>query len=606
MRFWDEMQEPADLLENHKVMLGNPDLVGEDAYQSTSLNRLRGLFGGVEQITTQSDLDAWRPESGFAIVTMTANIDQDIRDIFGDDLNKIEMHSYSVAGTTTSSGDRYQEGVSALDGKRYRRFFNTVGATWGDFEINDSYTIPELDLKFNLTLQYYGEWNENIPTYFTHLMYNYRGQLYIPKINHNSSIDPYTDTTNWKPMTSVVGRTVHLQADLDIFSNEAHYLLINTLLSGSDIDLDSYGDVLLCRNYATTDSGIGGATYFQEFTSRDGLLVRRKATWDGVSAYVWGGWSSAVAITTQTELDAFKPDNGFARVANLPSMQTAFGADYISVIVRSFAINSTGTSSSDWAQEATNYAGVEYIRYFSTVGATWGAWVRKTETYISKDTGILSWTGALWAWLQKVTTWNATPSDSAIPTEKLVKDSLDLKLDKPTATKTIPIDADSIVLKDSADSDKYKDVLKADLNEVYVGDSAPTHNEVLWVDTTSINNLSFIATTGATITPNFAPVIAKYTSNYAGGNTVLVDFPTDTPTKDEPVQYLVIKNLKGSDVTFVIADGVDSYLGIDYTYFMMQTDSIVVPSGKRVELSYMYAMTSPTTCDVSIMYKVQE
>jgi hypothetical protein len=287
-------------------------------------------------------------------------------------------------------------------------------------------------------------------------------------------------------------------------------------------------------------------------------------------------------------------------------MQTAFGANYISVIVRSFAITGAPPSAGDWAQEATNYLGIEYIRYFSTVGAAWGAWQRKTETYISKDTGILSWTGSLWAWLQKVTTWNTTPSDSAIPTEKLVKDSLDLKLDKPTATKTIPIDADSLVLKDSADSDKYKDVLKADLNEVYVGDSTPTHNEVLVIDTTSLNNLSFIATTGATITPNFAPVIAKYTSNYSGGNTVLVDFPTNTPKKDEPVQYLVIKNLKGSDVTFVIADGVDSYLGIDYTYFMMQTDSIVVPSGKRVELSYMYAMTSATTCDVSIMHKVQE
>jgi hypothetical protein len=350
---------------------------------------------------------------------------------------------------------------------------------------------------------------------------------------------------------------------------------------------------------------VGGTTYMQEFTDSKGLKYQRISVWGG-SSYSWKAWSTCNVITTQTELDNYKPDNGFAMVANLASMQTAFGANYISVIVRSFAITGAPPSAGDWAQEATNYLGIEYIRYFSTVGAAWGAWQRKTETYISKDTGILSWTGSLWAWLQKVTTWNTTPSDSAIPTEKLVKDSLDLKLDKPTATKTIPIDADSLVLKDSADSDKYKDVLKADLNEVYVGDSTPTHNEVLVIDTTSLNNLSFIATTGATITPNFAPVIAKYTSNYSGGNTVLVDFPTNTPKKDEPVQYLVIKNLKGSDVTFVIADGVDSYLGIDYTYFMMQTDSIVVPSGKRVELSYMYAMTSATTCDVSIMHKVQE
>lgn len=174
-----------------------------------------------------------------------------------------------------------------------------------------------------------------------------------------------------------------------------------------------------------------------------------------------------------------------------------------------------------------------------------------------------------------------------------------------TQSKIVPIDADKLFIWDSV-TNTWKSVLKSDLNEVYVGDSTPTHNEVLVIDTTSINNLSFIANTSSFIVPDFASVIAKYTSNYASGNAVSVEFPINPPTTNEPVQYLVIKNLKGSDVTFVVNTGDDVVGSITYTYELMQTDSIVVPSGKRVELSYMYMMTSATTCLVSIMYKVQE
>jgi hypothetical protein len=205
-----------------------------------------------------------------------------------------------------------------------------------------------------------------------------------------------------------------------------------------------------------------------------------------------------------------------------------------------------------------------------------------------------------------VTSFNVSPSDSNIPSEKLVKDNLDLKLDLPINGKSYPIDADSFLMKDSENSGEWVEVLKANINEVHVGDTEPTHNEELWVDTTSINNLSFIANTSSFIVPDFAPVIAKYTSNYASGNAVSVEFPVNPPKTNEPVQYLVIKNLKDSDVTFVVAEGDDVVGSITYTYELMQTDSIVVPSGKRVELSYMYMMTSATTCLVSIMYKVQE
>jgi hypothetical protein len=118
-------------------------------------------------------------------------------------------------------------------------------------------------------------------------------------------------------------------------------------------------------------------------------------------------------------------------------------------------------------------------------------------------------------------------------------------------------------------------------------------------------NPTFTATTGASISPDFHNKIDKYTSNYAGGNAVLIDFPSHIPGFDDEFT-LVVKNTKGSDVTFVISTGVDGYLGVNYNYFMMQADSIVVPSGKRVEISYLRTDTGNSTCDVSIMYKVQE
>ena len=502
MRFWDEMQEPANLQENHKVMLGNPDLVGEDAYQSTSLNRLRGLFGGVEQITTQAELDAWRPESGFAIVTMGVNIDQNIKDIFGLDNNKIEMHSYTIGGTGASAGDTYQQGVSAIDGKTYRRSYNAL--------------------------------------------------------------------TGWTDFTVLVDR--------EVFRNRGLFSVFGYgLVSVNDVFYDNGGIAYVCIQEVTYSLGgdnppLTDTNYYKELT-----FITRKIDF----------------IDWESDLD----ENYSVIKGQIIRMNGTGGdatSEYWYIVLQDY----TGTKTDVNPLNSRTY-------YFDIIGS---------EPAISKSTGILSWTGSAWAWItttfqdasKLVTSWTYTTLNTNYPSEKLVKDSLDLKLDKPTSTKTIPIDADSLVVKDSADSNKYKDVLKADLNEVHVGDTEPTHNEKLWVDTTSINNLSFIANTSSFIVPDFAPVIAKYTSNYASGNTVLVEFPINPPKTNDPLQYLVIKNLKGSDVTFVVNTGDDVVGSITYTYELMQTDSIVVPSGKRVELSYMYMMTSATTCLVSIMYKVQE
>jgi hypothetical protein len=60
------------------------------------------------------------------------------------------------------------------------------------------------------------------------------------------------------------------------------------------------------------------------------------------------------------------------------------------------------------------------------------------EPIITKSAGFLSWTGSAWAWItttfqdasKLVTAWSATVLNTNYPSEKLVKDSLDLKVDK--------------------------------------------------------------------------------------------------------------------------------------------------------------------------------
>jgi len=74
----------------------------------------------------------------------------------------------------------------------------------------------------------------------------------------------------------------------------------------------------------------------------------------------------------------------------------------------------------------------------SLATAAQGAKADNAEPAIIKNTGLLSWTGSAWAWItttfqnaaNKVTSWSATTLDENYPSEKLVKDSLDLKQDE--------------------------------------------------------------------------------------------------------------------------------------------------------------------------------
>jgi hypothetical protein len=236
------------------------------------------------------------------------------------------------------------------------------------------------------------------------------------------------------------------------------------------------------------------------------------------------------------------------------------------------------------------------------------------EPAISKSTGILSWTGSAWSWItttfqdasKLVTSWSATVLDTNYPSEKLTKNSLDLKLNIPTQIKTIPIDADNIIVKDSADSNKYKDVLKANLNEVYIGDTTPTHNEKVWFDTTNTTNFSFFSSSSATISPDFNYNTYKVNSNYASGNTVAISGYTNLPiNQDDDERTLVIKNNNASDRIFVPTSSDQTIGSITYSFTLMNTNTITVPTGKLLEINYKFLFTSSNTCIVSILFVVQ-
>ena len=178
------------------------------------------------------------------------------------------------------------------------------------------------------------------------------------------------------------------------------------------------------------------------------------------------------------------------------------------------------------------------------------------------------------------------------------------KLPIPTLTKTVPIDTDSLIVKDSEDGNKYKDVLKSNINEVYVGDSAPSHNEKVWIDNTA-DLLVYKSSTTATITPNNTLKVDKYNSNYSAGNTVAVSSPTFDTGKHidyDDDRVVVIKNTKAGTVTFVLNTLPSIIGGITYNYIPKNGEEFDLAQNNYGEISYLYTMTSATTCDVLIRF----
>jgi hypothetical protein len=134
--------------------------------------------------------------------------------------------------------------------------------------------------------------------------------------------------------------------------------------------------------------------------------------------------------------------------------------------------------------------------------------------------------------------------------------------------------------------------------------------------TTKRNSLTevqtFTSNNTATISPNFDGALNnndlfKIDSNYSGGSGVSISAYTNFPTFDM-CKNVVIKNSKGSDVTYTFATIDQLYGGITYSFKFMGGSSanvILVPTTKTIDIIYTFEYTSSTTCLVSIIYKVE-
>ena len=109
--------------------------------------------------------------------------------------------------------------------------------------------------------------------------------------------------------------------------------------------------------------------------------------------------------------------------------------------------------------------------------------------------------------------------------------------------------------------------------------------------------------TGATISPSFSDDIYKVQTNYTSGNTVLVSGYTSMPAFDT-CKNIVIKNIKNS-VTIALQSTTLIQSGITYTFVFMGDNSVLLPTTKIMEISYLFEFNSSTTCDVSIIYIIQ-
>jgi hypothetical protein len=110
--------------------------------------------------------------------------------------------------------------------------------------------------------------------------------------------------------------------------------------------------------------------------------------------------------------------------------------------------------------------------------------------------------------------------------------------------------------------------------------------------------------TGATITPDFTDDIYKTQSNYTSGNTVLVSGYTSMPVFDT-CKCVTIKNTKNADVTIALQSSTLTQGSVTYTFEFMGDNSVLVPTTKTIEVSYLFKFNSLTTCDVSIIYIIQ-
>ena len=117
---------------------------------------------------------------------------------------------------------------------------------------------------------------------------------------------------------------------------------------------------------------------------------------------------------------------------------------------------------------------------------------------------------------------------------------------------------------------------------------------------------SIVSTTGATVSPDFTNDVYKCTSNYVAGNAVSISTYSNIPSFDT-CKTVLLTNLKGSDITVVLST-TQTVGSIVYTFLNMKdvtNATITVPNNKTIEISYLFTYQSATTCNVGVLYAIQ-
>jgi hypothetical protein len=204
-----------------------------------------------------------------------------------------------------------------------------------------------------------------------------------------------------------------------------------------------------------------------------------------------------------------------------------------------------------------------------------------------------------------------TNTDSILQAIQKIVGNISSKLTTPTETKTLLVETDKYVIKDSEDNNKYKEVLKSNVDEVWIGSTPPpTSNYNIWINPTVTQSYVFNSSTASTISPDMNVDTYKVNSNYNGGNTVTIGGYTNLP-KIDCEKSVVIKNINSNSKTFVFNLSTIVVNSITYNFIPMNTSSITVPTNKYFDSSYKFVSIAesnglPTEFNVLILFAIQE
>lgn len=663
-------------------------------------------------ISTQSELDSFKAESAFAIVTMTTDIDQDIRDIFGNDFNKIEIHSYTIAGTTTSAGDLYQEGVSAIDGKSYRRFYNAITG-WTDFSVvNDtSRKVDFIDWESDLSENYSvikgqivrmnGTGGDATSEYWYIVLQDYTGTK--TAINPLNSPSYYFDITghthSWASITSkpivssfsnptlnsnipsekLVKDNLDLKEDksnkgqnngyagLDSTGKLEQNIDASKITTGT-IDINRIPKTAIERLIVVADQTARYALTINEVQNGDTVKQNDTNTMyfviddtnlsnaNGYQVYTAGiagavEWNnvlnkpSSFTPSSHNHLnDTLKPNvveyqSGATVPTNVGStyyddtykvLSTVLGNGVVlqnglEMYVR--VVNKTGVQLNDG--QVVYISGAQGNRPTATLAIATSELASYvigvcTENIANNQEGFVtvfgtvngyntsSFTDGAKLYLSATVAGELTTTRPVAPNHGVivgialnstnngaifVNPNSGFELSElhdvdTTKTKTAPLDADYILLQDTADNNIWKKVTKLNTDEVHIGATAPLNNQKLWVDTSTQSSSTYSSKSKFTIDSSTSGTINIAINETRYLSTTLTNSHTITITPLKPVS---VSETLVSSIIFKVGASAPSITitpdsGVTHTWMNTAPSSFTI--NKANEITFVWISTT--------------